>query len=246
MRYECPRSFALVAAVLAVLATGYSAADDTRQTNAASPPAGEIRVIGSAEVEVSDQDDAVQSPATPKTSVPTPAKRKPDASPTTADVAAKAESVKQPALAPEPAVQPKDAAVNGSLEPVPDALDAGPVALEAASFKGVTPGATTKEEVEKAWGKPKDTRRQDDTLVQLYSVEPFKVVEVSYAGDKVPRSSSASTNLSRRRRGQATRPGDDPAGARSPTNWAKSSVSPIPSAACCSRSSRATSRARPR
>ena len=86
------------------------------------------------------------------------------------------------------------------------------MAVEAASFKGVTPGATTKEDVEKAWGKPKESAQQNDALVQLYSVEPFKRVEVSYAGDKVSsvviRFEQA---VSRRRRGQATRTGRDSA-----------------------------------
>ncbi len=72
------------------------------------------------------------------------------------------------------------------LEPIPDAMDAGPIELEEASFKGVEPGTTTLAEVEKAWGAPREVRKQDaKTLVHLYSVEPFKRVEVSYFNETV-------------------------------------------------------------
>ena len=57
------------------------------------------------------------------------------------------------------------------------------VAIEAASFKGVIPGVSTKADVEKAWGAPSSSAKQADGLAQLYSVEPFKHVEVNYAAD---------------------------------------------------------------
>lgn len=71
------------------------------------------------------------------------------------------------------------------LEPVPDPLDAGPPVIEAASFKGVTPGVTTLAEVQKAWGAPQEMTRQDGMLIHLYSIEPFDRIEVSYFEDKV-------------------------------------------------------------
>jgi hypothetical protein len=72
------------------------------------------------------------------------------------------------------------------LVPVPDPLvAAGPVQVEAASFKGVTPGVTTVEEVEKTWGAPKEISKQKNTVIQLYAVEPFDRVEVSYNGQRV-------------------------------------------------------------
>jgi tetratricopeptide (TPR) repeat protein len=64
-------------------------------------------------------------------------------------------------------------------------MEAGPLEIEAASFKGVTPGVSTAAEVEKAWGTPKEINRQSGRLVQLYAVEPFDRVEVSYTADKV-------------------------------------------------------------
>ncbi|MEE8451389.1 MAG: hypothetical protein V3R99_05715 [Thermoguttaceae bacterium] len=71
------------------------------------------------------------------------------------------------------------------LIPIPDGLESGPIGIQAASFAEVTPGLTTMEEVEEAWGVPKEIRKQDGVLTQLYTVEPFKRVEVSYFDDKV-------------------------------------------------------------
>lgn len=72
------------------------------------------------------------------------------------------------------------------LVPVPDPLGSGgPVQVEAASFKGVTPGVTTVEEVEKTWGAPKEISKQKNKVIQLYAVEPFNRVEVSYIGQRV-------------------------------------------------------------
>ncbi len=59
------------------------------------------------------------------------------------------------------------------------------MAVEIASFKGVVPGLSTREDVEKAWGKPKDSTQANGALVQLYSIQPFKRVEVSFADGKV-------------------------------------------------------------
>ncbi len=72
-----------------------------------------------------------------------------------------------------------------ALVPVPDPLESGPVKIEAASFKGVTPGQTTLAEVQKAWGAPKEIEKQDGMLMHLYAVDPFPRVEVSFLGEKV-------------------------------------------------------------
>jgi tetratricopeptide (TPR) repeat protein len=81
--------------------------------------------------------------------------------------------------------QPKAKTDDEPLKPIPDPMESGPVSIEASSFKGVTPGVSSKEDVVKAWGQPKKTSTQNDELVQLYSVEPFNRVEVGYAGKKV-------------------------------------------------------------
>ena len=78
-----------------------------------------------------------------------------------------------------------DEKTQAKLDPVPDAQPAGPVALEATSFHGVTPGVSTVEEMAKVWGAPKEIHKQGKTSLQLYAVEPFHRVEASCAGGKV-------------------------------------------------------------
>ncbi len=71
------------------------------------------------------------------------------------------------------------------LKPIPDPLDAQPVEIEAASFKGVTPGVTTLEEVTNTWGAAKEISKQGNRLAHLYAVEPFDRVEVTFFDEKV-------------------------------------------------------------
>ena len=66
---------------------------------------------------------------------------------------------------------------------MPDSKYLGPAEIEVTSFHGITPGASTRDDVEKAWGKPKESRKLDSGLMQLYSVDPFPRVEVAYSGD---------------------------------------------------------------
>jgi tetratricopeptide (TPR) repeat protein len=70
-----------------------------------------------------------------------------------------------------------------NLTPVPDAKYLGPAEIEVTSFHGITPGTSTRDDVEKAWGKAKQSKRLGSGLMQLYSVDPFPRVEVAYAGD---------------------------------------------------------------
>jgi tetratricopeptide (TPR) repeat protein len=69
------------------------------------------------------------------------------------------------------------------LIPVPDSKNLGPAEIEVTSFHGITPGVSTRDNVEKTWGKPRESRRLDVGLVQLYSVAPFPRVEVAYSAD---------------------------------------------------------------
>jgi len=71
------------------------------------------------------------------------------------------------------------------LQPTPDPREGPPAPVEAASFNGVTLGVATKEDVAKAWGQPEDASVANGSLVQLYSLKPFKQVEVSYTDGKV-------------------------------------------------------------
>lgn len=92
-----------------------------------------------------------------------------------------------PALAPpgtlpvDPNAQPAKA---DDLKPIPED-DQGPIEVEAASFKGVTPGATSRAELEKTWGTPKELRAEGSNTYFLYSVGPFNRVEVTCHEDRV-------------------------------------------------------------
>ena len=101
------------------------------------------------------------------------------AAPKTRDVATKG---REPA---SKAVLPNTPEATPQTKQAPEAADAESIAVEAASFKGVTPGVSTKEDVAKAWGAPKEIAKQNDGIIQLYSVAPFSRVEVSYSDDKV-------------------------------------------------------------
>jgi tetratricopeptide (TPR) repeat protein len=109
---------------------------------------------------------ATESPATEAK----PADERPAAEPKTIEI--------------KPTADPKSPKAD-ALTPVPEAANAGPAEIEATSFHGVVPGVTTQAEVEKAWGPPKEVRKQDGVLVQLFSVTPFPRVEVAYGGEKV-------------------------------------------------------------
>jgi len=74
---------------------------------------------------------------------------------------------------------------DAELQPVPEEVATGPIPVQAASFKGVTPGETTMDEVETHWGAPKEITKQGDMIVQLFTVEPFDCVEVSYVDELV-------------------------------------------------------------
>ncbi len=86
-------------------------------------------------------------------------------------------------IAPATAAKPEATNRGAPLVPVPDAKNLGPAEIEVTSFHGITPGASTRNDVEKTWGKPKDSRKTDTGLTQLYSVDPFQRIEVAYSSD---------------------------------------------------------------
>jgi tetratricopeptide (TPR) repeat protein len=185
MRCISLRSLVLTIAALATLAAGpIAAADETPQLPS------EIRVKASGSAATTNQDVA-QEPAPavisakPADRLPTPAKRRPGAGLKPVDSGASPLVPPPPAnpRAGDAAAKPK--AADESLRPIPDPLEGAPASIETASFKGVVPGVSTAEVVEKAWGKPKQSTRVDGAPVQLYSVEPFRRVEVHYAEGKV-------------------------------------------------------------
>jgi len=71
------------------------------------------------------------------------------------------------------------------LEPIPQDELNEPVAIEPASFNDVVPGVTTLEEVDQAWGVPKEMTKHEGMDVRRYSVESFDRVEVSCYQGKV-------------------------------------------------------------
>jgi len=76
------------------------------------------------------------------------------------------------------------------LKPIPQKPEvvASPTkqaSIEPASFKGVIPGATKLDDVEKAWGAPRKITKLDGMPVRLYSVAPFNKIEVRFYNDTV-------------------------------------------------------------
>jgi tetratricopeptide (TPR) repeat protein len=59
------------------------------------------------------------------------------------------------------------------------------VAVKTASFSGITPGVSTIADVQKAWGAPAQTSSQENMVLHLYRVEPFRRVEAAFRQDKV-------------------------------------------------------------
>ena len=122
----------------------------------------------------------------------------------------------------------------------------GPAEIEVTSFHGITPGASTRDNVEKTWGKPKESRTLDsrpDAVVLGRSVPPrrgglFRTTARSR------RWSSASNTASLPPRSPSS--WNCPRSSRSwfPTSWARSSGSRIRSAECSSPLSLPPTRAR--
>ncbi|HOM16874.1 MAG TPA: tetratricopeptide repeat protein, partial [Thermoguttaceae bacterium] len=80
---------------------------------------------------------------------------------------------------------PADASQAPSLEPTPDPQFRGSLPIEPASFNGITPGQSTRQKLQSAWGNPKQVQKQGEIEVHLYSIEPFQRVEVALADEKV-------------------------------------------------------------
>lgn len=71
------------------------------------------------------------------------------------------------------------------LKPIAAAPTDGPVEVEAASFRGISPGVSPVADLEKGWGKAKDVRTAGKNTHYLYSVPPFERVEVVATAGKV-------------------------------------------------------------
>jgi tetratricopeptide (TPR) repeat protein len=112
--------------------------------------------------------------------------RVPSAEPTTTNVVPGPSLPAVPAAPGKLSVDPKaqPAAKADDLKPIPEE-DQGPIEIETASFKGVTPGQTLRAELEKNWGTPKELRNEGSNSYFLYAVGPFNRVEVTCHKDRV-------------------------------------------------------------
>ena len=98
------------------------------------------------------------------------------------------ETVDAPARAVDPAPaedRPEEAAatVTAPVAATPDEMPT--LSIDPASFRGVFPGKTTREEVNANWGAGEVFTREDGDQGMFWKIEPFDRVEVSFAGDKV-------------------------------------------------------------
>lgn len=99
----------------------------------------------------------------------------------TRETSRRAQGAAQAKLLPVPPVSGDPAGPSEpAAKPVPEPWSGGPTDVEAASFNGITPGASTLADVEKAWGAPQQTREHNGLVVQRYRVPPFERVEVVY------------------------------------------------------------------
>jgi tetratricopeptide (TPR) repeat protein len=179
MRCIFLRGFAFLAAAGAAMAIGSVTAGEDGGSSAAL--LGEIRVV---EPAADGATDNAAKDSTPASDAASTRRVSPLAERLKAQEDDAEDAASEPAAETKPAVEtPRPAAE--PTRPTPNAQQSATAAIEATSFKGVIPGASTQEAVEKAWGAPKKTSHANGSLVQLYSVEPFKRVEAHYAGGKV-------------------------------------------------------------
>ncbi|MBN2296250.1 MAG: hypothetical protein JXM70_27720, partial [Pirellulales bacterium] len=114
-----------------------------------------------------------------------------DKSPSTSEPAKKSTTksnpIEQPVAAEKPITpkSPKSDSAGNTLKPIPEQKLTGPPAIEVASFKGITPGVTTAEQLEETWGAPQELRSVGQHKILLFSVGPFKQVEVALSGKVV-------------------------------------------------------------
>jgi tetratricopeptide (TPR) repeat protein len=178
MRCLLLRGLTFSATVLLVFAARLAVADDDGFPN--TLPSGEIRVLGGTSTVAKDP-GAVRYPESvapegPSNGDSSPAKDRPTIQERIKGAAPKAVPADERSKA-KPIGEPSQSAV--------DLQEGPPIGIEATSFKGVAPGMSTQEDVAKAWGQPKKSTQINSSLVQLYTVEPFKRVEVNYSKGKV-------------------------------------------------------------
>lgn len=174
---------------------------EAQQTNASEAKDDQPATLVAAEPDPAQQSEA--GPDSEPKSQPEPMATKPQAR--AADTAAAApmenDTPEPPATGPPAELQPPvatditatDAAAAAPalaepplVAPVAESPDHTPtLAIDPASFRGVFPGKTTRDEVEASWGKGESFARDDGTTGLSWKVEPFERVEVILDGEAV-------------------------------------------------------------
>ncbi|MFM7034540.1 MAG: hypothetical protein ACKOYJ_05010 [Planctomycetia bacterium] len=86
----------------------------------------------------------------------------------------------------EPFTEPEPNEPAPVARPIKASSDETPtLAIDPASFRGVLPGTTTRDEIEATWGKGEPFSREDGTNGLSWKVEPFDRIEVMLEGDIV-------------------------------------------------------------
>ena len=137
-----------------------------------------------------DADPAAAKPATTtkpaKTTKPTAAVADAPAAAAEPAVAERAAVAEEPAVAEKPASPAKLRPTTSIAPPVAASPSEAPaLAIDPASFRGVYPGKTTRDEIESAWGGGEAFTREDGTGGLFWKIEPFERVEVMLDDDIV-------------------------------------------------------------
>lgn len=81
---------------------------------------------------------------------------------------------------------PPSSDVPALARPVAEPPDQTPtLAIDPASFRGIYPGKSTREELEASWGKGEPFTRDDGSTGLLWNIEPFEGIEVVIDGESV-------------------------------------------------------------
>lgn len=179
--------------ILSTLSGPLSLAEQPADSSAAAPAARSDTASEASAPQVlpSESSDGKASPVVPGTSptrlrvVPTGPEESVKSAEPRPTVATTKTRAKPAAASPGVAPRPAAAGAEPSLEPIPDSRSAAPPSVETASFSGVTPGATTVAELDKAWGAPREVRQNEGMMIRRYAIEPFNQIEVMLSGDKV-------------------------------------------------------------
>lgn len=150
-----------------------SSENDTAQDDDSAAPAEEgVAELGGIEPVSFDSDEEDGEIAEEASQEPAPA---------TEDATAEPDPVAE-----DDTVVPADAAPAAADETASQPAAAKPEKeVETATFNGVRPGESTMDELHQAWGKPSQSFEDQGTVHQIFSVEPFKEIDVSFTGKTV-------------------------------------------------------------